>query len=81
MTKQEIIEKVNLVLCEEFELDPGQLNPSAKLNDDLELDSLDGVDLVVALEKAFDFKSRDEEAVKSIKTVEHIYSFINKILN
>lgn len=81
MTKQEIIEKVNSVLCEEFELEPDQLNPSASLRDDLELDSLDGVDLVVALEKAFDFKSRDEEAVKSIKTVDDIYGFINKILN
>ena len=48
-----IEEKVKNVLVDEFELDEAELSPDATLYDDLGLDSLDSVDLVVALEKTF----------------------------
>ena len=73
-------EKVKKVLVDEFELEESDLTPEANLYDDLELDSLDGVDLVVALEKEFNFKisrEQDEERIRAIKTISDIYDFIN----
>jgi len=75
-----IEEKVKKVLIEEFELDEAALLPDATLYDDLGLDSLDSVDLVVALEKAFSFKisrEKDEETIRAIRTISDIYDFIN----
>jgi len=75
-----IHEKVKKVLMEEFELEESDLSPDANLYEDLELDSLDGVDLVVALEKEFNFKisrEQDEERIRSIRTISDIYEFIN----
>jgi acyl carrier protein len=75
----EIMEKVKKILAQEFELEPAQLSPEANLYVDLGLDSLDSVDLVVALEKEFQFKinrERDEEKIRAIRTLNDIVGFI-----
>lgn len=80
LTPEAIHEKVKCVLIDEFELEESDITPDANLYEDLELDSLDGVDLVVALEKEFNFKiSRedDEERIRAIRTISDIYDFIN----
>lgn len=46
--------------------------------EDLELDSLDAVDMVIVLENAFGCKLRDEEAIRSIRTLDDLYKFILK---
>ena len=46
MTREEIIEKVNNLLSEEFEVDLGELTPDANIKETLALDSLSLVDLV-----------------------------------
>ena len=51
MTKQEIIEKVNNLLIEEFEIAEDLLTPEASLKSDLEIDSLDFVDIVVLIDR------------------------------
>ncbi|GAB4554773.1 MAG: acyl carrier protein [Geothermobacteraceae bacterium] len=76
MTDQEVINLVNQTLCEEFELDPAALRPEATLYEDLELDSLDAVDMVVALEQAFKVKIRDEERIRKIRTLGEIHTFV-----
>lgn len=76
MTEQEIIDLINTSLAEEFELDLEDLNPEAHLFDDLELDSLDIVDLVVVLESAFQFKIREEESIREIRTLGDIHRFV-----
>ena len=63
MTDQQIIGLINTSLEEEFELEKEDMSPEALLFDDLELDSLDNVDLVVVLEKAFQFKIREEDSI------------------
>ena len=68
----ELIGIVNGILVEEFEADPDRLVPTAHLNKDLGLDSLDGVDLVVAIEKAFSCRIGEEEA-RRIRTLGDIY--------
>lgn len=79
MTEQEIAERVKKILIEEFELKEEELTPEASLYDELGLDSLDSVDLVVALEHEFKFKvvrNLDEEKIRSIRNLSDIHRFI-----
>ncbi|MDD2733074.1 MAG: acyl carrier protein [Desulfuromonadaceae bacterium] len=76
MTDQEIIEKINSSLAEEFELDLGVMTPETTLYEDMGLDSLDVVDLVIVLETAFGMKIREEEAIRNIRTLGDIHSFV-----
>lgn len=63
---------VDRIMMSEFEVEPDALREDALLGEDLGLDSLDGVDLVVALEKAFGCRIAEEEA-RGIKTLGDIY--------
>ena len=76
MTEQEVIERIDSSLAEEFELDRADMTPEANIYDELGLDSLDTVDMVIVLEGAFDFKIREEEAVRSIRTLGDIHRFV-----
>jgi acyl carrier protein len=76
MTDQEIIDLINTTLANEFELNMDDMVPGAVLKDDLGLDSLDRVDMVIVLEKAFNFKIREEEAVREINTLSDIHNFV-----
>ena len=75
MTKQEIIDKVNALLTEEFEIAAEALTPAASLKDDLEIDSLDFVDIVVLVDREFGFKPSAEE-LKTVKTLQDFYDYI-----
>ena len=75
MTKQEIIEKVNNLLVEEFEIAADLLTPEASLKSDLEIDSLDFVDIVVLIDRDFGFKPKAEE-LKTVKTLQDFYDYI-----
>jgi acyl carrier protein len=76
MNEQEIIERIDASLEEEFELDRADMKPEATLFDDLGLDSLDMVDMVIALEQAFKIKIRDEEEIRKIRTLGDIHRFV-----
>jgi acyl carrier protein len=76
MTAQEIAEMVNEILEEYFEIERERILPEAHIFDDLELDSLDIVDLIVAMQKQFDVRIRDDERIKTIRTVADIYRFV-----
>ena len=76
MTEQEVIELIDSNLAEEFELDRADMTPEANIYEDLGLDSLDTVDMVIVLEGAFDFKIREEEAVRAIRTLGDIHRFV-----
>lgn len=79
ISDEEFRQKVVAVLAEEFELDPEEMTPEATLYDDLGLDSLDAVDMVVVLEKTFDMKLTDEEALRSIRTMEDLHQFLDRL--
>ena len=80
MTDEKVIEIINTSLAEEFELDLEKMVPDALLFEDLELDSLDRVDTVIMLERAFKFKIREEEEIREIRTLGDIHRFvINKM--
>ncbi len=77
MSPEAIISKIDEILIEEFELEAEAVVPDARLREDLDLDSLDGVDLVVALEKAFDFRI-DGKVVVEMKTVGDIHDYVRR---
>lgn len=79
MIDQEIISRTNKVFEESFEIEKERLVPTAHIFTDLGLDSLDIVDLVVALQNAFSVKIRNEERVRDIRTLEDIYRFISEM--
>lgn len=76
MTDQEIIELIDTTLVNEFELNIDDMVPGASLKEDLGLDSLDRVDMVIVLEKAFNFKLSEEETIRAIRTLGDIHSFV-----
>ena len=76
MTDNEIIERINSSLAEEFEFALGDMTADTTLFEDMGLDSLDVVDLVIVLETAFSIKIREEEAIRKIRTLGDIYSFV-----
>ena len=49
MTKQEVFEKLVEVLCETFEFTPERIKPESRLYEELDIDSIDAVDLLVEL--------------------------------
>ena len=79
ISDEELRRKTVEVLAEEFELDPAGMGPEATLYDDLGLDSLDAVDMVVVLEKTFGMKLTDEEALRSIRTMEDLFQFLIRL--
>ena len=81
MTEQEIIEITNKVFEESFEIEKEKLHPQAHIFQDLGIDSLDVVDLVVALQKSFGVNIRNEEKVRNIRTLQDIYDFISEMKN
>ena len=79
MNDNKIRETIDAALSEEFELAPDQLVPTAHIKEDLGLDSLDIVDMVIVLEKAFNFKLQNKESLVKIQTLGDIYAFIEAL--
>ena len=77
MTHEEIINKINTVLAEDFEVDLASITPDASMKEILDLDSLDYVDLVVLLEQHFGLKIKGSEFA-DIHTFEDFYQYIFK---
>lgn len=78
MTYDEIIRTINEALIKEFELDSDKMVPDANLFENLELDSLDMVDMVIVLENAFKFKITEEKEIRDIRTLGDIHNFVIK---
>lgn len=73
-----IFEKVKEIIVDELGVDAEEVTLEADLNDDLGADSLDAVELIMALEDEFDIKVSDE-AAQSFKTVQQIVEFIKGV--
>lgn len=64
MTRGELQERVRAILVAEFELEPEAVVPEARLIEDLDLDSIDGVTIVVRLETQLHVRLTDDEIQK-----------------
>ncbi|MDN3664844.1 phosphopantetheine-binding protein [Algibacter miyuki] len=80
MEKEVIIEKINDFLIDEFEVESDDILPEANLKETLELDSLDFVDLVVAIEANFGVKLVGEDFV-NVVTLQNFYDLIENKLS
>ena len=74
-----IEEKVQKIVCEQLGVSPEEVKTEASFIDDLGADSLDTVELVMALEEEFDTEIPDDQAEK-ITTVQQAIDYINKNL-
>lgn len=75
LTEKEVYEKVKSVIVEQLGISEDEVTIDASFTDDLGADSLDTVELVMALEEQFDTEIADEDAEKLVtvkKTVEFI---------
>ena len=79
MNKEEIIEKINEFMIDEFEVDGEDIQPDANLKDTLGLDSLDYVDLVVSIESNFGVKLVEVDFV-GISSFQTFYDLIENKL-
>ena len=75
--KKDLVEKVKQIISEQLGVDEGEVAPSASFVDDLGADSLDQVELVMALEEAFGVEIPDEDAEK-LRTVQDALDNIEK---
>ena len=79
MNKEDIIEKINDFLIDEFEVESEDISPESDLKETLELDSLDFVDLVVAVESNFGVKLVGEDFL-NVKSLNDFYTLIESKL-
>lgn len=78
MTKEDVLGRINDVLAGEFEIDRAKLVPEARLFEDLDLDSIDAVDLVVRLQQQTSLKVKAED-FKTIRTLGDVADIIVKL--
>lgn len=74
MTKDEIFDGLKKILVSEFELEESSVTPDALIGDDLDLDSIDAIDLIVKM-KEFAPAGKgniDPSVFKSVKTVQDV---------
>jgi acyl carrier protein len=75
MSQEAIFEKVRSIVVEQLSVDEGDVKPESNFQNDLGADSLDTVELVMALEEAFDIEIPDE-AAEGIATVGDAVEYI-----
>lgn len=79
MTREEIIEKVNTLLAEEFEVEASTLTPDANVKETLSLDSLSLVDLVALIQQTYQVKIPVSD-LRQIQTFTDLYDYIESHL-
>lgn len=79
MTREEIIEKVNTLLADEFEVDASALTPDANVKETLSLDSLSLVDLVALIQQTYKVKIPVAD-LRQIQTFTDLYDYIESHL-
>lgn len=78
-TKDEILEQIKASLAELFELEPARITLAARLNEDLEIDSIDAVDLLDGLRRQTGKKISAED-FRSVRTVGDLVEAVYKLV-
>ncbi len=73
-------ERIYALVAEQLGVDPGDMTPSADILEDLGADSLDVVEMVMAIEETFDIEIPDEDA-EALRTLGDIQNYITKRLS
>jgi len=79
-TEAEIEQKIKDILVADFECDPARLTPDVNLFTDLDLDSIDAVDLIVRLQQETG-KKVDPESFRQIRTLRDVTAAVVQLVN
>ncbi|HZX32588.1 MAG TPA: acyl carrier protein [Rhodocyclaceae bacterium] len=79
MTDQEILAKLQTILQETFEIDPERVQPDTNLFADLDLDSIDAVDLAIQLQKLTGKRIQPQD-FKEVRTVADVIGSVRRLL-
>lgn len=79
MTKNELFDRISGILQDTFEIDPARITPEAQLNADLDIDSIDAVDLIVQLKPLLGGRLQPE-AFKSVRTVQDVVDVLHGLI-
>ena len=78
--RNEIFDQLVKILAEEFDLNKSSLTMNASLYDELDLDSIDTVDLVLKLQELTGSKI-DPETFKSVRTIENVVDAVEQLIS
>ena len=79
MTKNELFDRIVTILHDSFEIEPARITPEARLYDDLDIDSIDAVDLLVELKQITGVRLQPE-AFKSVRTLRDVLDALVALL-
>lgn len=80
MNKEAIYARIVEILQETFDSDPALVTPQARLYEDLDIDSIDAVDLIVQL-KPLAGKRLNAEAFKSVRTIQDVVDALHQLVH
>ncbi len=75
-----VFEKIREIICDKFAIEEDQVTMDTSFKGDLNADSLDMVEIIMALEEEFDIGEIDENAVMEIEMVGDAVNFISSVL-
>lgn len=79
MTHEEILERLKQILAEAFEINPANVTESTNLFVELDLDSIDAVDLAIKLQEMTGKRIKPED-FKSVRTVGDVIGTVQDLL-
>lgn len=80
MTKDQLFQRIAAILHETFDIDPSRVRLESRLGEDLDIDSIDAVDLIVQL-KPWVGKRLNADAFKSVRTVQDVVDALHQLVN
>lgn len=81
MTRQEVFDKLQTIIIDQTGCESAQIHDGAEFAEDLDCDSLDGVELMMAVEEQFDIEIPDEDGPELLGTVGLAVDYIHGKLN
>ena len=81
MTPAEIFKKMQTLIAEQFALDEDEITMTSSFVDDIGADSVDLVELVMAMEEEFELDEIEEDELAQLKTVGDCVRYLNRKLN
>jgi len=80
MTRQELFDQISAILQQTFDIAPERIKPESRLFEDLDIDSIDAVDLIVKL-KPLVGKRLHPDAFKAVRTLDDVVNALQGLLD
>ena len=80
ISQADIVKIVNSIFVEKFEFAEEELTPEKHIFQDLQIDSLDIVDLMMGLQQKLGVQLRDNQEIRQVQTLQDIYDLVTKLV-